>query len=188
TLGRTGRSEVALLYVTVSICCGLVAAWAGYTAGRALHYQQERLSSVADGDDHLALRPAIGELANRLAGPVERVRRGHVRAQLAGAPPGDELLEVPPMALGLSAHERAPEDTDDVAALEQREVQGDGGNVAGREPDDQEAPFPGGGTERRLAVGATHGVVDDVGPDTTGELSDARLQVLGGVVDRSRRA
>jgi len=24
TLGRTGRSEVALLYVTVSICCGLV--------------------------------------------------------------------------------------------------------------------------------------------------------------------
>src|SRR5262245_20032047 len=37
TLGRTGRSEVALLYVTVSICCGLVAAWAGYTAGRALH-------------------------------------------------------------------------------------------------------------------------------------------------------
>ena len=37
TLGRTGRSEVALLYVTVSVCCGLVAAWVGYSAGRALH-------------------------------------------------------------------------------------------------------------------------------------------------------
>src|SRR5262249_55999789 len=87
TLGRTGRSEVALLYVTVSICCGLVAAWAGYTAGRALHYQQERLSSVADGDHHLALPPPISELPNRLARPVEPVRRGHVRAQPAGAAP-----------------------------------------------------------------------------------------------------
>ena len=37
SLGRTGRSEVAVLYIAVSICGGLVAAWAGYTAGRAMH-------------------------------------------------------------------------------------------------------------------------------------------------------
>lgn len=37
TLGRTGRAEVALVYIAVSICGGLVAAWAGYSVGRAFH-------------------------------------------------------------------------------------------------------------------------------------------------------
>ncbi|HMF03467.1 MAG TPA: CrcB family protein, partial [Acidimicrobiia bacterium] len=37
TLGRTGRPELAAMYVAVSVCGGLVAAWVGYSAGRALH-------------------------------------------------------------------------------------------------------------------------------------------------------
>jgi CrcB protein len=37
SLGRTGRTELAAMYVAVSVCGGLVAAWVGYSAGRALH-------------------------------------------------------------------------------------------------------------------------------------------------------
>ena len=37
TLGRTGRAELAAMYVAVSVFGGLVAAWVGYSAGRALH-------------------------------------------------------------------------------------------------------------------------------------------------------
>jgi fluoride exporter len=37
TLGRTGRSGPALIYVVVSVGGGLVAAWIGYTTGRAVH-------------------------------------------------------------------------------------------------------------------------------------------------------
>ena len=36
TLGRTGRAEVAAVYIAVSVCGGLVAASLGYAAGRAL--------------------------------------------------------------------------------------------------------------------------------------------------------
>jgi CrcB protein len=34
-LGRTGRGPTAVLYITVSIVAGLVAAWGGYQLGRA---------------------------------------------------------------------------------------------------------------------------------------------------------
>ena len=37
TLGRTGRADIAVVYIAVSVCGGLLAAWAGYSAGRALH-------------------------------------------------------------------------------------------------------------------------------------------------------
>ena len=37
TLGRTGRAELAVLYIAVSVCGGLVAASLGYAAGHALH-------------------------------------------------------------------------------------------------------------------------------------------------------
>ena len=36
TFGRTGRSGVALTYVAVSVVGGLLAAWSGYSLGRAL--------------------------------------------------------------------------------------------------------------------------------------------------------
>ncbi|HKY17012.1 MAG TPA: CrcB family protein [Microthrixaceae bacterium] len=36
TLGRTGRPGLALVYVAVSVVGGLVAAWAGYSAGRLI--------------------------------------------------------------------------------------------------------------------------------------------------------
>src|SRR6266516_3677721 len=143
-------------------------------------------SAVADRDDDLALRLAVGELPDRLSGAVERIGRGHVRAQLAVAPPPDQLFDVPAMALWLPADERAPEDSDDVAALEQRQVQRDRGDLAGRESDNEEATLPGGGAQRRLAVLATDRVVHDVGAGAAGQLADPRLEVLGGVVDGHR--
>src|SRR5262249_58030959 len=99
-----------------------------------------------------------------------------------------ELLDVPAVALGLPSDERAPEDTDDVAAFEQRQVERDGGDLAGGEADDQEPSFPRSRSQRQLAVWATHRVVDDVGSDTSGELADARLQIFGCVIDRLRRS
>ena len=36
TLSRTGRPGLALVYVAVSVVGGLLAAWAGYSAGRLL--------------------------------------------------------------------------------------------------------------------------------------------------------
>src|SRR2546423_740884 len=103
---------------------------------------------------------------------VERIRRRHVRMQLAGAPPRDQLLDVPKMVLGLPPDEPAPEDTDDVAALEQCQIQRDRRDLAGGEADDEEATLPGGGAQGGLAVRTTDRVVHDVSPGTAGELAD----------------
>jgi CrcB protein len=35
TLGRTGRAETAIAYVAISVVGGLLAAWGGYSLGRA---------------------------------------------------------------------------------------------------------------------------------------------------------
>ena len=80
------------------------------------------------------------------------------------------------MTFGLPADERAPEDSDDVAALEQRQVQRDLRDLAGREPDDEEATLPGGGAQSRLAVLAADRVVDDVGagPPVSSRIRDFR--------------
>ncbi|HEY4401977.1 MAG TPA: CrcB family protein [Acidimicrobiia bacterium] len=37
TMSRTGRPGPALIYLAVSVCGGLLAAWAGYSIGRAVH-------------------------------------------------------------------------------------------------------------------------------------------------------
>ena len=37
TMSRTGRPGPALIYIAVSVCAGLLAAWAGYSIGRAVH-------------------------------------------------------------------------------------------------------------------------------------------------------
>lgn len=37
TMSRTGRANVAFVYFAISIVGGLLAAWGGYTLGRALH-------------------------------------------------------------------------------------------------------------------------------------------------------
>jgi fluoride ion exporter CrcB/FEX len=36
-MSRTGRAGPALIYIAVSVCGGLLAAWAGYSTGRAVH-------------------------------------------------------------------------------------------------------------------------------------------------------
>jgi hypothetical protein len=53
-----------------------------------------------------------------------------VRAQLPVPPPADQLLDVLTVTLGLTADECAPEDADDVAALEQREIRAFRSSVA----------------------------------------------------------
>ena len=37
TMSKTGRPGPVLIYVAVSVCGGLLAAWAGYSIGRAVH-------------------------------------------------------------------------------------------------------------------------------------------------------
>lgn len=37
TMSRTGRPGPALIYIAVSVCGGILAAWAGYSTGRAVH-------------------------------------------------------------------------------------------------------------------------------------------------------
>jgi CrcB protein len=37
TMSRTGRPGPALIYIAVSVCGGLLAAWAGYSIARAVH-------------------------------------------------------------------------------------------------------------------------------------------------------
>ena len=76
------------------------------------------------------------------------------------------------MTRGLPADERAPEDSDDVAALEQREVQRDRRDLAGSEADDEEATLPGGGAQGGLAVRTTDRVVHDISSDATGQVAD----------------
>ena len=71
------------------------------------------------------------------------------------------------MPIALPSDERAPEDADDVAALEEREVERNLRDLAGGEADDEEAALPRHRTQRGLAVRAAHRVVDDVGADAS---------------------
>src|SRR5581483_3952671 len=97
-----------------------------------------RRARASNRDDDLSLRLAVGQLADGLRRALERVRVRHVRVELALPPPLHELGDVGAVLRRLAADERAPEDTDDRAALQQREVERDLGDARG-ESDDEEA-------------------------------------------------
>ncbi len=113
----------------------------------------------------------------------ERVGRGDVGFELALGEPGKELLDVFLVVPRLVLGERAPEDADDGAAFEQREVERDTGNVARREADDQEAAIPGDAAQGGFRVVATKRVDDHVNAVAAGKGLYAFSEVLVGVVD-----
>ena len=115
----------------------------------------------------------------RLGGAVERKRRRDVRLQLALLEPLAELLHPRGEALRLAAREVAPEHADDRASFQQREVERNPRDVAGREPDDEQAAAPGGRSQRRLGVRPADRVVDDVDAAAAGDRLDPLAQVFG---------
>ena len=77
-------------------------------------------------------------------------------------------------ALRLAAREVAPEDADDRASFQQREVERNLRDLAGREADDEQAAAPGDRSQRRLGVRPADRVVDDV--DAAGRRSIALIR------------
>src|SRR5258706_5014247 len=112
----------------------------------------------------------------------------YVRAQFALAIPFPELPEALRELARLAPREVAPEHADNRGALEQREVEGQARNVAGGEAHHQQAPAPGNGAERRLAVRAADRVIDHVCAFAAGEALHLLAQVLAGVIDGRIRA
>ena len=107
-----------------------------------------------------------------------------MRRELALGGPAHELGHVGLMALRIALDERAPEHADDVAALEQREIERNLRDLAGRKADHQEAPVPGDRAQRRLRIGAADRIVDHVHALAAGDAAQRLLQVLLRVVDR----
>ena len=134
-------------------------------------------------EHELALDLAPLEALERLAGALERQRRVDRGAQLALGDPREQLLAVRAVLRGLAHRERAPEHADDLAALEQHEVERNLRDVAGGEADDEVAALPGDAAQRRLGERAADRIVDDVDAVAAGERLDALLEILVRVVD-----
>ena len=82
----------------------------------------------------------------------------------------------------LSTGKVAPEDTDELAALEKWQIQRDAGDLARGEADDEVPPAPRDTPQRRLAKLAADGVKDDVDALRIPLLEEG-LEVAGAVVD-----
>ena len=87
------------------------------------------------------------------------------------------------MALGIAAGERAQEDADDLAPLEQHEVERQARDLTAREPDHQEPALPRHRPERRLGERTADRVVTHVDTVLARQLLEPAAQVVGGVVD-----
>src|ERR1700730_16516697 len=118
-------------------------------------------SSIHHHDD-LAHGLARREPRDRFARFREREALGDLRLDRALAVKLDELAVVRGIGLGIALGESAPEYADDLARLQQREIERQSGDSGG-EAAHQEAPPPGEGAKRRLAVAAAAGIVDPVG-------------------------
>ena len=114
---------------------------------------------MADGVGGLGQREAAGDVRLDLAGGVHRQQFG------------DALL-VPRRVLGDPG---SPEHADDVATLQQRQVQRDLRDVAGGEPDHQILALPGDGAQRGFRVVAADTVIDHVGAGRAA----GRLELFG---------
>src|SRR5690606_1838287 len=109
--------------------------------------------------------------------------RADERPKLALGAPGSELREVPLVALRLARRERSPEHADDLAALEQDEVDRKLRDAAGREADHEVAAFPGDRAERGVEQVPAHRVVDHVGSRAARQLANPVLDALALVLD-----
>ena len=96
-------------------------------------------------------------------------------------------VELDQFAIVLLACERvalgpgAPEDADNGAILEQREIERNTRN-AGRKTDHQEAPFPGGRAQRGFGIVATDSVVDHIGTVGAAGFLEQRGEGFGAVL------
>lgn len=98
--------------------------------------------------------------------------------------PGEQLLEVGQVVLGLALGEGAPEHADHRRALEQGQVHRQLGDAAAGEADHQQAAVPGDGADGFVEQVAPHRVVDHVGALAAGQFLDLLLQAAGAVVDQ----
>src|SRR5690349_13753917 len=84
--------------------------------------------------------------------------------------------------------ERSPEHADDLAALEQHEVERDLRDLAGREADDEVAALPRDAAQRGLRERAADRVVHDVHAVALRQLLEPLLEILLAVIDAVLRA
>src|SRR5262245_47175685 len=121
------------------------------------HYipaRQRCRQSARGQQDQLSFHLATGHQRERLGGALERERRGDVRLDPAVEKPPPQLAHRFGKPLRLAARELAPEDADDRTSFEEREVQWNLRNLAGRETDDEQAAPPGERSQRRFGMRA----------------------------------
>src|SRR5688572_6193029 len=111
------------------------------------------------GYDDLAHGTTLPELANGIAAAFERVPRRDARLDLPGEIPIHELTHVRGVPSRLATHPASPEDADDLAALQQWQIERNARD-ARRKPDDQKATRPVDRTQRRLRVIPAYRIVD----------------------------
>src|SRR5262245_50473354 len=131
-----------------------------------------------DGEYHLTLHVPGGHHRQRIGRALERKRRGDVRLQPPFRKPPSQLVHRGQEPLRFTPRELAPEDADDRAALEQRQVQRDLWNVARCEAADQQPSSPRDRAQRELRVRATDRIVDDVGAFAARDRLDPLAQIF----------
>src|SRR4051812_39681753 len=87
------------------------------------------------------------------------------------------------MTFRVALDECAPENANDVAALEQREVERNFRDFAGGKPDHQKAALPGDRAQRGFRVCTADGIVNYVSTFAAGCLAQRVLQIRGCVID-----
>ena len=123
------------------------------------------------------------ERFDRLGRAFKRVTGVNMRFQAPICNPGQNLRHVGAMAGRIAPRRLAPEHADDCTTFEQGEIERDFRDGTRRKADDEKAPAPGHGAQCRLGVVAADAVVDHVDAAAVGQVAQALLEVLGGVVE-----
>src|SRR5690348_2234867 len=87
------------------------------------------------------------------------------------------------IAARIARSKGAPENSDYRAAFEQRQVERNARNFAGREANDQVAALPGHIAQRYFRVGTADRIVNYIDAFASRQIFEALAQVLAGVVD-----
>ena len=86
-----------------------------------------------------------------------------MRLEFARLEPGHQFFEIFLMTRGFAACECTPENADNLAAFEEREIERNFRNGAGGKTNNEIAPFPIGCTQRGFGIVTTDRVINDVG-------------------------
>ena len=117
---------------------------------------------LLDRYDKLAHGGTASQCGDRVATFLERVARRNRRPDRALLVQFQQLTRAVLEPDGIALYPGSPEDADDPAGFQQREVQRQPWD-AGGESDDEKAPIPGNAAQSRLGVFAANGIVDDIG-------------------------